>query len=571
MTDTTLADTIWLTEHAGPVAITAGSLTLDDLSGTFSCRVPDGRHLAGPLSTLLAWVWEGEPEPPEPQPEPEGPVGLLSDAHIDYVRARLGEGPNVWTDQAALIEQQRNQNKGTGGIAVPGRGDRDRFTDPAYRFLSYDAITLDEQGTGFADDGMAVFTLALWWRLFDDDLALGAAKAGLMGWVSRLAWFDAKTADGTARGKFWASTGLPRFLDGAALLWPHLSDEERAAVGRWAIDVFMDGRTESQNKGAVYNDAGEVIRDDTQGGGSLLDERAGPNHQAIYAGCFLRIGLILRETDPERGDAVWSWGLDYHAARLPTWIRENGPNEPVSESNGYPYPPAPDRNGWDTLDLLSQQWFLSLDENDTYGTNFLGGLTKDGLIADTSRDGAHAMFTLEAVGQNILVAHNNGVDIRAPRVGRAGEVQGKWANEATDECWGAHGGNWSALDGTGWLPSEWAEKGLGTRGGSSTGGGSSPSAPTFDAGGAGYVGGGWYVCHWIYHGQLGHPMPELTRVVERFRGVPDNEGGHAGARGPDGPSAGTATPNGSQTTPNGSPYAWGPFLFTVAPGVPVPA
>ena len=355
-----------------------------------------------------------------------------------------------------------------------------------------------------------------------------------------------------------------------ALVWEHLTDTERAQIGAWAIRVFMDDRTQTQNQGEVVDDAGNVIRDETQGGGSLLDERAGPNHKAIYAGNFLRIGVVLRESDPVRGEEVFQWGLYYQDVNLPTWIRENGPDEPVGEKNGYPYPPEPDQNGWNTLDLISQQWYLSLDSNPEYGTNFLGGLTVDFLIADTSRDITHGMFTEEAVCQNVLVAWNNGVNIREHRIGGAGDLQAKWLNEATDEAWENHGGDWGSLDGSSWLPSDWAEKGLGTRGGSSTGGSTGPSAPTFDAGGTGLVGGGWYICHWIFAGQIGYDLPELDRLVRRFRGVPNNEGGTSGDRGPNGPAAGTATCNGGNTTMNGSPYRWGPFLFTVADDIPVP-
>ena len=135
---------------------------------------------------------------PEPIPEPAGLVTLLTDQHIDYIRDRLAEGPNEWTDQAKLIEAQRNQSKGGGqNAAVPGRTERQAFLDPNYKFLSYDQITLDEQGCGFADDGMAIFTQALWYRLFDREDLLHLCIGGIMGWVTRLTFFSAKTADGT--------------------------------------------------------------------------------------------------------------------------------------------------------------------------------------------------------------------------------------------------------------------------------------------------------------------------------------------------------------------------------------
>lgn len=553
-------DELLLSGRTAPMPIVDGSLSKTDNS--FTATLLDGRTIEGRIDILDAVLTA----PTEPGPEPEPPATfqlLVSDELIEQIREELADPTSNRSDQWALVKAQKNQSKGGGqGLAIPGRASRQTFSDPTYAWLTYDRIDKDEQGCGFTDDGMAIFTLALKYRLEDDTAALNAVVTGALHWATHLTWFDAKTADGTARGKFWASTGVARYCYGVALVWDHFSDEEKALIGQWLRNVFMDGRNQTQNQGPVYDDAGNVIRPsgpEGQGGGSLLDERSGPNHQAIYASDFLAIGAILRETDPVNGQEIIDWGIRYFDVHMPTFIRENGPDEPVSPTNGAPYPPPPDEAGWDTLDLLSQAWWLSLERNELYETNFLGGLLVDFLIADISRDVAHAMFTMDALGQCIEMAHNLGIELpKFARVAGAIELAAKWLNEAHVECWNKHSGNWSSLDGTGWLPSLWAQHGIGTRGGSSTGGSTSPSAPTFDLNGAGSVGGGWNICR---HAFPDEDMPELDLLLERWSGVPNDAGGHAGTRGKDGPAGGVAVMNGSNTTPNGSPYCWGAFLF----------
>lgn len=491
-------------------------------------------------------------------------ASLATDEQFAFIRERMAEGPNIWNDHIALVNERLNV--GAGGnpaTPIPGRPVRQKYRDPAYTYLTYPVVDRDEMGCGFTDDGIAVFTQCIWWKLYNSTVHRDAALAGLMHWATTNTFFDHRTADGTGRGKFWAGTGVARFCWGAMLLWPHMSDMQRAQVADWLYVVFMDSRTTTQNRGTVLAEDGSVLRPNTQGGGSLLDVRSGPNFQAIFATARLSLGLVIRQVDEDIGQAIVDNAMTYFHDRQPCWARLNGPDEPVSPTFGAPYPPPPDANGYDTMELLSQGWYLSLAANPTYGDNFLGGLAVDGLIADIGRDGGHGMFTGEAFTQFLVIARNNGYyNLDVHRFAVAMEKSAKWLNEAADECWLHYGGNWTTFDASTWLPSQWADHGIGTRGGPSTGGSTTPGAPSFDCNGAGSVGGGWYIAYWLFVDQLGMNMPELERFVKRVRGVPNADGGHDGVRGPDGPAAGAATVNSAATTNNGSPYMWGPLLWT---------
>jgi hypothetical protein len=395
-------------------------------------------------------------EPDEPEPEDGRPVLAYTDAHLQAVTDALRDPGSVQSKQWTKAASDRRMQPG--------------FVAKVHAVIDSAARQQDMIDTSQAAHGLA---LRSW---IDPDASLrdacGAAALDAIDAAVVTTTFVNSNYDG-ADGKLAASWFLPNFCEAMALMWDSVTPEVHQRWRAWLVKVGMDNNADTQRGGTVYDGmTGEAVRGkesdqplmnaSAQVGGSLLDYTGGANWQVGFDYAKLCIALVCDEP------AILAAVLDRFESDWPAAVYLAGDEHPTL-GPGWPWPPSPPPEGafsqYDDPDEMAYYWQFA---NASVATWFAG------LLEELGRDMSHTGMILAPAALFMILLANNGLTVEPEwfeRLVAGSDVFAGVEREAVEQAHAQHGGNFGALESSGWLPTmehtgvgaSWSALHLGTR------------------------------------------------------------------------------------------------------------